>query len=195
MGHWTYVLLFLGAALESAAFLGFLVPGETIVILGGVLTSMGMLELPQTIAIAVGGAIIGDNVGYYLGRRLGRPWLERHTRLRGGRGGMVARVDDLFTRHGGKAVLVGRFVGFLRALLPFVAGASRMRYRVFVVYNAIGATAWGIAFVLLGYFLGESWTVAEKWLGRGGLVLGSLALIAAWLWLRRHRRRDRGSTG
>ncbi|HEV8585776.1 MAG TPA: DedA family protein [Methylomirabilota bacterium] len=178
----------MGAALESAAFLGFLVPGETIVILGGVLASIGVLALPQTLVVAVSGAIIGDNVGYYLGRRLGRPWLERHPRLAASHGGVVARVDELFARHGGKAILIGRFVGFLRALAPFVAGASHMRYRTFVVYNAIGATAWGVAFVLLGYFLGESWPVVEKWLGRAGLVLGALAIIATWLWLRRRRK-------
>ena len=122
MGHWTYALLFLGAALESAAFLGFLIPGETIVVLGGVLASMGVLALPETVAIAVSGAIIGDNVGYYLGHRLGRPWLERHPRLARSHGNLIERVDEVFERHGGKAVLVGRFVGFLRALLPFVAG-------------------------------------------------------------------------
>jgi undecaprenyl-diphosphatase len=195
VGHWSYLLLFLGAALESAAFLGFLVPGETIVILGGVLASTGVLDLPQTLAIVASGAIIGDNVGYYLGRRLGRPFLERHPKLFGDGEGIVARVDALFAQHGGKAVLIGRFVGFLRALAPFVAGASRMPYRTFAVYNAIGATAWGIAFVLLGYFLGESWTLAEKWLGRAGLLLGSLAIIAIFFYFRQQRRRKRRRRG
>jgi membrane-associated protein len=165
------------------------------VIFGGVLSSMGVLALPQTLAVAVSGAIIGDNVGYFLGRRLGRPFLERHPRLAGSHGGIVERVDELFARHGGKAILIGRFVGFLRALAPFIAGASRMRYGTFVVYNAIGATAWGVAFVLLGYFLGESWPLVEKWLGRAGLALGALAIIATWLWLRRRsRHHDRGGS-
>jgi membrane protein DedA with SNARE-associated domain len=194
------VVLFLGAALESAAFLGFLVPGETIVILGGVLSSMGVLKLTPTLVIAILGAILGDNVGYYLGHRLGRPWLERHSRLFGDTEGIVARVDELFARHGGKAVLLGRFVGFLRALAPFIAGASRMPYATFVVYNTMGATTWAVAFVLLGYFLGESWGVAEKWIGRLGLVVGALAIIAAALFLRRRRekvraRRDASRSG
>jgi undecaprenyl-diphosphatase len=186
--------LFLGAALESAAFLGFIVPGETIVILGGVLASAGLLKLRETLVIVVAGALVGDNVGYWLGRRLGRPWLERHGRLVGMHGGVLRRVDELIERHGGKAVLVGRFIGFLRALAPFAAGASRMPYARFALYNGVGATAWGIAFVLLGYFLGESWTVAERWIGRAGLVVGALVIVAVVVWLKRRGTtpRDRG---
>lgn len=118
-------------------------PGETIVIVAGVLVSFGMLELPETLTIAVVGAIIGDNVGYLLGRRLGRPWLERHGRLVGMHGGMLRRVDELFARHGGKAVLVGRCIGFLRAMAPRAAGAACMPWLRSAPFNAIGATAWG----------------------------------------------------
>ena len=159
------------------------------------LVSFGMLELPPTLVIAMAGAITSDNVGFVLGRRLGRPWLERHGRLVGMHGGMLRRMDDLFARHGGKAVLVGRFIGFLRAMAPFAAGASDMSWTRFAAFNAVGATAWGIFFVLLGYFLCERWHVAERWLGRVGLVGGTLALIAVVWWLRRHRRRDATSRG
>ena len=163
-------------------------PGETIVILGGVLASAGLLDLPETIVVVVLGAIVGDSIGYELGRHLGRPWLERHGRLVGMHRGVLARVDELFARHGGKAVLLGRFVGFLRAMAPFVAGASRMPYGRFLVYNALGGTVWSTAFVLLGYFLGASWTVAEQWIGRAGLVIGVIVVAAAVLWLRRRGR-------
>ncbi len=97
-------------------------------------------------------------------------------------------------------MLIGRFIGFLRAMAPFAAGAAHMPYARFGPYNAIGATVWGIAFVLLGYVLGESWSVAEKWIGRVGLVIGALALAAAVWWFRGHRRaeatrRDPGDRG
>ena len=187
IGHWGYLVLFLATSLESAAFLGFFVPGETITVLAGVLCSAGVFDLPQTLVIATAGAIIGDSIGYELGRRLGRPWMERRGWLGGMHGGVLARVDDLFARHGGQAVFLGRFVGFLRVMAPFVAGASRMRYRTFLLYNATGAIVWATAFVLLGYFLGESWTVAEKWIGRAGLALGALVVIAAFVWWRRRR--------
>jgi len=169
------------------------VPGETIVILAGVLTNFGVLDLRLALTVAVAGAIIGDNVGFLLGRRLGRPWLEAHGGRIGMQREMLERIDGLFARHGGKAVLIGRFVGFLRAMLPFAAGASRMPYAPFVVYNAIGATVWGIFFVLLGYFLGASWTIAERWLGRVGLVVGTVALIAAIVWLKRSGRARRSA--
>ena len=159
------------------------------------LVSFGLLELPETLAIAIGGALVGDNVGYFLGRRLGRPWLESHGRLIGMHRGGLARVDDLFARHGGKAVLIGRFVGFLRAMLPFAAGASRMPWGRFVLFNAVGGTTWGIFFVLLGFFLGESWHIAERWLGRVGVVVGTLALVATLWWLLRHRRDVRPGRG
>jgi undecaprenyl-diphosphatase len=155
-----------------------------------VLVSFGVLELTPTMVIAIAGALVGDNVGYWLGRRLGRPWLDRHGRRIGMHGDMLRRVDDLFARHGRKAVLIGRFIGFLRAMAPFAAGSARMPYRQFAPYNAIGGIAWGIFFVLLGYFLGESWHIAERWLGRVGVVAGTLALIATLWWLKRHRRRD-----
>ena len=166
-------------------------PGETIVILAGVLVSFGVLQLPETMTVAVAGAIVGDNVGYHLGRHLGRPWLEKHGHRIGMRHSTLERIDTLFARHGGKAVLIGRFIGFLRAMAPFVAGASRMPYRTFVPYNAVGAAAWGIFFVLLGYFLGASWTVAERWLGRVGLVAGTIALVATIIWLKRAKRGGR----
>jgi undecaprenyl-diphosphatase len=188
LGHWSYLLVFLGAALESAAFLGFLVPGETIVVLAGLLASWSVIDLPETMAVAVTGAIAGDNVGFYLGHRLGRPWLLRHGRLVGMHGGALARVDALFVHHGGKAVLIGRFVGFLRAMLPFVAGASRMSYPRFVAFNAVGATAWGVCFSLLGYFVGASWPLVERWFGRVGFVLGALVIALTVWWLRRHHR-------
>lgn len=191
LGTWGYALVFLAAALECSAFMGFLVPGETLVILSGVLVSAGVFDVAPLIAVVAGGAILGDSVGYWLGRSFGRPWLEH-------RGGWVGlhrdRLDDVdtfFARHGGKAVLFGRFIGFLRAFAPFVAGASRMPYRRFLVFDATGAILWAVAFVMLGYGLGESWRVAERWIGRAGLAAGVLAVGAAVWWIRRQRRRAR----
>ena len=168
-------------------------PGETIVVTGGVLASFGVLGLQETVIVSVAGALTGDNVGYWLGRRLGRPWLERNGHRLGLPLDMLVRVDELFARHGGKAVLIGRFIGFLRAMAPFAAGASRLPYGRFVIFNGLGATTWGIVFVLLGFFLGSSWTIVERWLGRAGLVFGTLALVATVWWLRREMRKRRGA--
>jgi len=189
IGSWGYAVIFLGAALESAAFLGLLVPGESLVIVSGVLAAAGLFELPTLIIVVSAGAVVGDSIGYELGRRLGRPWLLRRGARLGFHRDRIEAVDTFFDRHGGKAVLIGRFIGFLRALAPFVAGSSRMPYLRFLAYNVAGAVLWTVACVLLGYFVGAAWPVAEKWVGRTGLALGVVVIVVAAWWLRgRHRR-------
>lgn len=183
LGSWSYVVIFFGALLESAAFVGLVMPGESLVLLTGFLASHGVLDLDALIVTVAAGAVAGDAVGYSLGRRLGRGWLER-------RGGKTAerlhRVEAFFARHGGKAVFVGRFVGFARPLVPFIAGTAGMSRRWFTLYNVLGAAGWASSTVLLGYALGAAWQRAEQWIGRAGGLLGAvLALILVILWLRR----------
>jgi undecaprenyl-diphosphatase len=190
LGYWGYIVIFLGATLESAAFLGFFIPGETLVIVAGALAALGMLDLTDLIALVAVGATLGDNISYLLGRHMGHPWLVRY----GGRVGLdherLDRVDRFYQRHGGAAVVFGRFVSFLRALVPFVAGAAGMSYPRFVCFNATAATLWAVTVVLLGYFLGGSWQIVQTWLGDTGLVaVGVVALVAALLWLRRRATR------
>ena len=192
LGAWSYVIIFAAAALECAAFLGLVVPGESLVLASGFFAHQGILRLDSVMVAAALGATIGDNIGYYLGQKLGRDWLLRH----GSRFGITKRrlhqAETFFQRQGPKAVFVGRFIGFARALVPFVAGTSRMRYRQFLIYNAFGAVLWSIGFVTLGYVLGASWQVAEKWIGRTSLVLaGVLVLVALVVWRRRSSARVR----
>ncbi len=150
LGHWSYLIFFIGAALECSAFLGLLVPGESLVLAGGFLASLGLLNIDDLVVVVAMGAILGDSIGYELGRRFGRPWLIRYGRWLGIRPAHVEGVDAFFARHGGKTVFLGRFVGFLRALAPFVAGSSHMRYRQFLLFNVLGGVLWAIGFVLLG---------------------------------------------
>jgi len=193
LGHWSYLLIGLGATLESAAFVGLLVPGETLVIFSGFLAAQGLLELGDLIVVVTAGAILGDSIGYELGRRLGRPWLLRSGHWVGVRAEHMARVDSFFARHGGKTVFFGRFIGFLRALAPFVAGSSGMPYRQFLPYNVLGGLLWSMLCVTLGYVCGASWQVAERWIGRiGTLAGGALLLLMALAWWR-HRKPARSS--
>jgi membrane protein DedA with SNARE-associated domain len=192
LGDWSYLIIFAAAALECAAFAGLLVPGESLVLASGFFAHRGILELDAVMAAAGMGAIAGDNIGYFLGARLGREWLLRRGSRLGLRQRRLAQVERFFERQGPKAVFIGRFVGFARALVPFVAGASRMPHRKFVLYDALGAVLWTVAFVTLGYALGASWRVAEKWISRSGLIVGVLALLALLVfWLRRRRARAR----
>jgi membrane protein DedA with SNARE-associated domain len=194
LGHWSYLVIFLAAALESAAFLGLLIPGESIMLASGFFAHQGLLELDAVIVVGIVGAILGDNIGYQLGSHLGREWLLRHGTRFGLKPKRLDKAETFFARHGAKAVFFGRFVGFARALVPFLAGASRMSYRQFIVYNAIGAVLWTLACVLLGYFLGASWRVAEQWISRTGLIIGvALAAAAIGMWVRGRRTRSSGT--
>jgi len=190
LGDWSYLIIFGAAMLECAAFAGLLIPGESLVLASGFFAHPGILRLDAVIAAVALGAVAGDNIGYLLGARLGRDWLLKKGSRFGLRKKRLAQVDAFFQRQGPRAVFIGRFIGFARALVPFVAGASGMSYRRFVVADALGAGLWTVAFVALGYVLGASWQVAEKWISRSGLVLGAVLLLGAvWLWLRHRRRR------
>lgn len=182
LGQWSYLLIFAVATAESAAFLGLLVPGESVVLIAGFLAGQGVLDLDALIVTVTLGATLADNLGYELGRRLGRPWAARHGTRFGLDDERLRKADAFFGRHGGKAVFLGRFVGFARALVPFIAGSTRMRYAGFLLYNALGASLWTMTVVLLGYFVGR---LAERWIGKASAVLAAgllMVLVLAWLW-------------
>jgi undecaprenyl-diphosphatase len=194
LGSWSYLIIFAAAALECAAFAGLLVPGESLVLASGFFAHQGILKLVPVMIAAGLGAVTGDNIGYLLGVRLGREWLLRRGSRFGFRRRGLARVEQFFHRQGPKAVFFGRFVGFARALVPFVAGASGMPYRKFVLYDAIGAVLWTVGFVTVGYVVGASWQVAEQWISRTSLLLGGAVVIAVLAWWLRRRTRSRAAT-
>ncbi len=191
IGPWGYLAVFLVVMLECQALLGLFLPGESLVLAGGFLASQGVFD-PGTLILVISlAAIVGDNVGYQLGRTLGLGWLARHGRRLGVRQENLDRVNEFIARHGGKAVLVSHFTHLMRALMPFFAGASRMRYRRFLVFNAAGCVAWAATFVVIGYLAGESWRVAAKWAGRASGIVGGACLLGIgtywlWRWLVRH---------
>jgi membrane protein DedA with SNARE-associated domain len=191
LGPWAYLVIFVAVSLESAAFLGFLIPSETLVFLGGFLASQGVLSLADLMIVVAVGAIIGDSIGYELGRCLGRAWLVRIGRPLGFRDGHMERVDRFFARHGGKTVFFARFSAFFRIMVPFAAGAARLRYLHFLFYNVLGGVAWAVASVLVGYVAGESWLIVHRWIGRAGAVAALVILLAiAWLLRRRWMARE-----
>ena len=183
LGAWTYLAIPALAFLETGAFVGLAVPGETAIVVGGVVAERGEVELPLLIGFVWVAAVSGDVVSFVLGRRFGRPLLDAHGARLGISPEQVERVEQMFERHGGRAVLLGRFVGILRALTPFVAGASRFPLRQFLPYSAIGALAWTTAFTLVGYGFSDSFESAGRTATRialvGALIVGGVMLASA----------------
>ncbi|MEI7624994.1 MAG: bifunctional DedA family/phosphatase PAP2 family protein [Actinomycetota bacterium] len=174
LGQWTYLIVGLFAFLETGAFVGFIVPGETVILVGGVVAGQGEVSVVALIAIVWICAVVGDSFSFWLGRRLGRDFLIRHGSRFMISEARVEQVEQFFARHGGPTILIGRFIGLVRAIAPFVAGASGMRYRRFLPYDIIGAGLWGTAFVLLGYVFWASFDKVATYAGQGAFALGAL---------------------
>lgn len=192
-----YVLIVALTFGEAAAFIGFVLPGETAVVLGGVLASQHRVSLWLLVILVPVAAIAGDSVGYEVGHRYGprvlasRPMRSHQHRL--------ASAQKFLRERGGWAVFFGRFTAFLRAVMPGLAGLSRMPYSRFLVFNAAGGIIWGAGFVLVGFFAGNSYAKVEKVAGRAsaiGLALVVVALLVVWQ-VRRHAREraDEGFDG
>jgi membrane-associated protein len=191
-GPVAYALIGVLVFAEAAVLVGFVLPGETAVLLGGVLAATGRLSLTVLLILVVVAAIVGDTVGYEIGRHLGprvltlRP-LHRHQRR-------IEGAQRFLRDRGGWAVFLARFTAFLRAVMPGLAGTSRMPYLRFLTFNAAGAIIWGVGVTLLGFFAGHSYAAVEKALGRTSAVLLVLILLGALvIWRRQHKRRRRSA--
>ena len=183
------------AFLETGAFIGLLAPGETALIVGGVVAGQGTISLVTVIGIAWVCAVAGDCVSYELGRRAGRPFLLRHGPRVGLTEPRIVQVEAFFDRHGGKAIFLGRFVGLVRAVAPFLAGSGRMPFRRFFPYDVLGAGLWATTFLLLGYVFWHSLDTVLAVAKRGAVGLGlvialvvGVTLAVRWLRVEEHRR-------
>ena len=195
LGSWTYLLVGVLAFLETGAGVGLLAPGEFTIILGGFVAGQGKIDVILLIGLVWTCAVAGDLTSFYLGRRLGRSFLEKHGPKVHITEARLKQVESFFDRHGGKAVLIGRFVGLVRAVAPFLAGSSGMKLRRFVPYDVLGAGLWGTTFVLIGYIFWQSFDRVVQYAERGAVALGTtitvvVLLVWAWRWLRveEHRR-------
>ena len=169
-----YAVVFGGVFLENT---GLPVPGETALLAGAALAHFGQLSLPRVIVTAIAAATLGDNLGFFIGRRGGRRLAERHGWRIGLTSERLANFDRYFQRHGPKTVFAARFVTGLRVVGAVLAGGSGMKWPVFLFYNATGAVVWCTVIACAGYSLAYSWETLERWIGRTGLI--ALALIVA----------------
>lgn len=172
---------------EAAVFIGFVLPGETAVLLGGFLANQGRLHIGTLLVIVVISAVAGDTVGYEVGkyvgpRVLGLGIFRRHE-------AQLDKARAMLRRRGGPAVFLGRWTAFFRAVMPGIAGLSRMRYPTFLIWNALGGLTWGVTFGLVGYFAGASYERVASSIGEAAAVIVAVLVIGALLvWrIRRHR--------
>lgn len=184
-----YVIIALLVFGEAAVFIGFVFPGETAVLLGGFLANQGHLDILTLIVLVVVCAIVGDTVGYEVGKHLGprvlRLGIFQKHRAR------LDRAQEMLRRRGGPAVFLGRWTAFFRAVMPGLAGLSQMRYRVFLFWNALGGLAWGVTFTLVGYFAGASYEKVASTIGKGSAaVVVVLVIIGLVIWRVRRRRAE-----
>jgi membrane protein DedA with SNARE-associated domain len=189
LGAYTYALVAAMAFLETGAFVGLVVPGETVVIVGGVVAGQGHIDLGLLLTLTWLCAFAGDVTGYLLGRRLGRRFLLTHGPRMHITEPRLLRVEAFFGRYGPATILIGRFVGLVRAVAPFLAGASKYPRGRFVALAALGTGLWSLTFVLLGYLFWQSLDEAIAIAQRGSVAFGGtvalvIALVAGYRYLR-----------
>jgi membrane protein DedA with SNARE-associated domain/membrane-associated phospholipid phosphatase len=177
LGAWTYLLVGVFAFAETGAFVGLVVPGETVMLLGGAVAGQGAIDVYLLIAVAWFAAWAGDTASFFIGRRLGREFVLQHGPRFGIGHERFEKVEDYFSRHGGKTIFIGRFISLVRAFAPFIAGSSGMRYRAFVPYSILGCGLWASAHILIGYFFSRSIDTAAKYAGKGAFLLGTLIVV------------------
>jgi membrane protein DedA with SNARE-associated domain len=190
LGTWTYLLVGALAFLETGAFVGLVAPGESAVLIGGVVAGQGQISIVALIALVWACAVAGDCTSYFLGRRLGRGFLERHGPKLKITEERLQHVEAFFQRHGGATILIGRFIGLVRALAPFLAGASKLELRRFLPYDVLGAGLWSALFCLLGYFFWRSIDKVQAYVGRGAAAFSAVVAVALAITFAVRLRRD-----
>src|SRR3954453_20281482 len=199
LGAATYPLAFLAAFLETGAFVGLVLPGATAVVLAGAAAGQGGAGSVPTIAVVWIGAFAGDSTSFWIGRKLGRGFVLRHGSKLRITEDRLERVEGYFERYGGRTIIIGRFIGLVRALAPFTAGTSGWRYRDYFPYGLIGTLLWATAFCLVGYYASQHLNDAVRIAGRvtflfGALVIGGIITYGVVRWLRRADARARMRT-
>jgi membrane protein DedA with SNARE-associated domain len=192
VGQWLYLIAGGLAFAEAAILVGMVLPGETALLVAGVFcnSKYGNLNLGIMMAVAVVCAVGGDSVGYEFGKKFG-PSLRRSRLGRWVGEHRWAAVDGFIHRHGGKAVLLGRMTALMRALMPSMAGMSGMRYRTFLLWNAVGGIVWAPGCVLLGYAFASALGVVGETLTWAPLAIVAV-FVAVWLVIHfRKRSRER----
>lgn len=189
LDHWGYIIIFVSAIAETLPLIGTFVPGHTIIILGGLLAKLGIFKLEAVIVAAAVGAVIGDLLAYYIGRKFGYDFVVRYGKYFFLNEEKYQKIKDLVSEHTGKALIIGRFSPFTRALAAFLAGIYKIKFSKFIFYSLAGGVSWSILSVFLGYVFGQGFETAAKYFGR--IVIAAILIIAliifSYRWLNRRK--------
>lgn len=177
LGDWTYLIAAGLSFLETGAFIGMLVPGETILIISGAVAGQGVINLYLLLGLAWLCAFLGDSFSFLLGYKLGNDFLRKHGSKVGMTPERLDTVEEYFAKHGGKTILIGRFVGLVRAFAPFVAGSSKMSYKAFAPYSILGSGLQVSAAIILGYIFSKNIDKAIDYIGQGTFWLGTTIAV------------------
>ena len=192
LSGWTAAfLIFLFPALESSVFLGFIFPGETAVIIGGVLAYEHRISLPLAIGAAIVGAVLGDTVGYFVGRIYGRRILNSKLGRRVLKPNHLTLAESFISRRGGFGVFLGRFAAALRAFVPGLAGMGGMHYPTFLIFNVLGGVTWATGFSIAGYLAGASFKKVQSYSSVAGYILMAIIILGVIVIVFRRKRRER----
>ena len=163
LNHWGYWFILIMATLEASPIFSILIPGQLIIIIGGFLAKLGILNLYETIFVAASGAILGDLIGYSIGRRYGYSFITRYGKYFFFKKKHFEKTKRLMNHHTGKTLIIGRFNSLTRAFAPFVAGSTEVPFFRFIVYNMIGGISWAACYVIIGYVFGRGYEVASRY--------------------------------
>ncbi len=175
--------------IETGLFIGFFLPGDSLLVTAGIMAAAGYLDLRWLIPLTILAAIIGDQVNYAIGYRAGVALMSRYERFRP----HLERAHAFYEKHGAKTIVLARFVPILRTFAPAVAGAARMNYRTFVTYNIVGGIIWVLSTTLTGYFLGRAIPHIDRYLHLVIAIVVFLSILPILREWRRERRKERVS--
>jgi len=186
--NWGYWLIFLSAIFEVSPVLGFFIPGQTLVLIGGFLAKLGIFNIWKVVFVSAFGSIIGDMMSYFLGRKYGYRFILKYGKYVLFKKRHFSNVRKMIRKHAGKTLIIARSNPFTRSITPFLAGSSKISFFKVFTFCLIGSIGWAIFFSVLGYILGASYEIASKSLDIATLIIFFLIILGFYIYQKRQKK-------
>ena len=185
IGILIYLVVFIVSGLESSP-IGAIFPGVVVMLSFGSVISQGYMHFLPCVIASILGAVIGDTFSYYIGR-YGRRFFKENHRYLSTKNLKVGR--DFFDKYGAKSIVIARFIGPIRPAVPIIAGTTHMDFKLFTMWNTVGATVWSVAYLLLGVLVGRKWHIFGKYMSEVGLILSVVGIVGFLFWAKMERKK------